>query len=76
MSTHEGRNEVDAMSGNQGPIEYPDEAGYPDGTGFLDEGTAGEDAAPSGEATDEADDLATFAEGDEADGEEDEEPDV
>jgi uncharacterized protein len=21
------------------PIEYPDEAGYPDGTGFLDEGT-------------------------------------
>ncbi|MBM7832734.1 putative GNAT family acetyltransferase [Agromyces cerinus] len=22
-----------------GPIEYPDSAGYPDGTGFLDEGT-------------------------------------
>jgi uncharacterized protein len=22
------------------PIEYPDTAGYPDGTGFLDEGTA------------------------------------
>ena len=22
------------------PIEYPDAAGYPDGTGFLDEGTA------------------------------------
>ena len=22
------------------PIEYPDSAGYPDGTGFLDEGTA------------------------------------
>lgn len=23
-----------------GPIEYPDSAGYPDGTGFLDEGTS------------------------------------
>ena len=31
-----------------GGIEYPDEAGYPDGTGFLDEGTAGRgrDGAP------------------------------
>jgi hypothetical protein len=25
-------------------VEYPDEAGYPDGEGFLDEGTAGKDA--------------------------------
>lgn len=24
-----------------GDYEYPDEAGYPDGTGTLDEGTAG-----------------------------------
>lgn len=30
------------MSSGDGfnPIEYPDAAGYPDGTGFLDEGTA------------------------------------
>ncbi|ANJ26081.1 GNAT family N-acetyltransferase [Agromyces aureus] len=30
------------MSAGDGftPVEYPDAAGYPDGTGFLDEGTA------------------------------------
>lgn len=41
-----------------GEYEYPDEAGYPDGTGTLDEGTAG---APNLE------DLEEFGAGDEED---------
>jgi len=53
------------MSGNEGSVEYPDEAGYPDGTGFLDEGTAAKGDAAA------ADEVETFAEGDE----EDDEPD-
>ncbi len=41
-----------------GEFEYPDEAGYPDGTGTLDEGTAGQpDLA----------DLEEFGAGDEED---------
>lgn len=28
------------MDKDNKPFEYPDTAGYPDGTGFLDEGTA------------------------------------
>ncbi len=43
-----------------GEYEYPDEAGYPDGTGTLDEGTAG---APS------LQDLEEFGAGDEEDDE-------
>jgi uncharacterized protein len=41
-------------------IEYPDAAGYPDGMGFLDEGTAGEGAAPAPEvpSTDLDDEIA------------------
>ncbi|NNC12539.1 hypothetical protein HII28_11700 [Planctomonas sp. JC2975] len=30
------------MTARPESFEYPDEAGYPDGSGFLDEGTAGE----------------------------------
>ncbi|HEY2557146.1 MAG TPA: hypothetical protein VGI08_08560 [Diaminobutyricibacter sp.] len=41
-----------------GEYEYPDEAGYPDGTGTLDEGTA---SAPS------LQDLEEFGAGDEED---------
>src|SRR6185437_6989758 len=37
-----GRDEGAAMGEHKpGEFEYPDEAGYPDGTGTLDEGTAG-----------------------------------
>ncbi len=32
----------DTPSREPGAFEYPDEAGYPDGTGVLDEGTASE----------------------------------
>jgi hypothetical protein len=31
----------EAAQHKPGEYEYPDEAGYPDGTGTLDEGTAG-----------------------------------
>lgn len=42
-------------------IEFPDEAGYPDGAGYLDEGTRrGEQAPP-------LDDVAEFAMTDEED---------
>jgi hypothetical protein len=37
-------------------VEYPDEAGYPDGEGFLDEGTAGKDAVNDDDDDDEDDD--------------------
>ncbi len=43
-----------------GEYEYPDEAGYPDGTGTLDEGTAG---AP------DLTDVEEFGAGDEEDDE-------
>ncbi|GAA1439707.1 hypothetical protein [Leifsonia poae] len=47
-------------------IEYPDEAGYPDGSGFLDEGSASGDAqAPA------LDDVERFAMSDEEDDEDD-----
>lgn len=42
------------MSGDGTEFEYPDEAGYPDGTGTLHEGT--EDAVD--EAADEIDEFA------------------
>ncbi|MGO4691625.1 hypothetical protein [Glaciibacter sp. 2TAF33] len=49
-----------------GSFEYPDEAGYPDGTGTLDEGTAGageeEDAGQA--RPEEADGAAGGGEGD------------
>ena len=51
------------------PIEYPDEAGYPDGSGFLDEGTAKGPTVPA------LDDLEEFADSDEEDDEE-HEPDL
>lgn len=35
-------------------VEYPDEAGYPDGEGFLDEGTAGQDAGVDAAGADAA----------------------
>jgi hypothetical protein len=37
-------------------VEYPDEAGYPDGEGFLDEGTAGTDAVNDDADADDDDD--------------------
>jgi hypothetical protein len=55
--------EGDAMSGTQGSMEYPDEAGYPDGSGFLDEGTADDSDAAV------ADEVESYAEGDEEDDE-------
>ncbi|HVX09000.1 hypothetical protein [Humibacter sp.] len=51
------------MSGTQGSMEYPDEAGYPDGSGFLDEGTADDSDAAV------ADEVESYAEGDEEDDE-------
>ena len=48
------------MSAGNGGYEYPDEAGYPDGTGTLDEGT--QDAATEAEG-----DLEEFAMSDEED---------
>lgn len=47
-------------------FEYPDESGYPDGSGTLDEGTAG--AGPDA-ADVAAADLEAFGEGDEEDDE-------
>lgn len=41
------------MSSKHASFEYPDEAGYPDGMGYLDEGTAHEQAV-SGADTNEA----------------------
>jgi hypothetical protein len=49
-----------AVSGDGTEYEYPDEAGYPDGTGTLDEGV--EDAAAAAE-----DDVEAFAMEDEED---------
>ncbi|MRG61502.1 hypothetical protein GE115_16720 [Agromyces sp. CFH 90414] len=58
------------MSGDG--YEYPDEAGYPDGTGMLDEGTGG--GAGREARDDEADAVASeldeFAMSDEEDDEE------
>ncbi|MFF1573181.1 hypothetical protein ACFVWR_10565 [Leifsonia sp. NPDC058292] len=51
------------MTTEREQIEYPDEAGYPDGTGYLDEGTAEGAQAPSLE------DVAEFAMTDEEDDE-------
>jgi hypothetical protein len=51
------------MSGDGAQFEYPDEAGYPDGTGTLHEGT--EDAAEQTEA-----ELGHFAMEDEEDDDE------
>ena len=53
--------EVMGMTTEREAIEYPDEAGYPDGTGFLDEGTAEGAQAPAVE------DVAEFAMSDEED---------
>jgi hypothetical protein len=50
------------MSGDGTEFEYPDQAGYPDGTGTLDEGTG--DAATAAEA-----ELDEFASTDEEDDE-------
>jgi len=44
-------------------VEFPDAAGYPDGTGTLDEGTASETAA----SEEIVDDVAPFDEGDDRD---------
>ncbi|MET0974372.1 MAG: hypothetical protein ABWX82_01720 [Leifsonia sp.] len=49
------------MSDSSG-YEYPDEAGYPDGTGTLDEGTADDAAAQA-----VADEVGSFAIEDEED---------
>ncbi|MGW9181915.1 hypothetical protein [Agromyces sp. NPDC055661] len=48
------------MSGDGTQYEYPDEAGYPDGTGTLHEGTdeASGEAAESDTAEDELDHFA------------------
>jgi hypothetical protein len=59
------------MSGDGTEYEYPDEAGYPDGTGTLHEGVdeGGADATANGDdaATAAGDDLGTFAMQDEED---------
>jgi len=44
-------------------LEFPDEAGYPDGTGTLDEGTASEGTA----SDDIVDAVEPFDEGDDRD---------
>jgi len=56
--------------------EYPDEAGYPDGTGTLHEGTdetsttgTDDDADENDEADAAEDELESFAMGDERDAE-------
>lgn len=41
-------------SDDHGSIEYPDEAGYPDGMGTLDEGTAGRPEDQAAEPSDGA----------------------
>ena len=56
-------------------LEYPDEAGYPDGTGTLDEGTRADSAARDGEA-DESTEHADEEVDEEADEEDDEEADA
>ncbi|WP_448809506.1 hypothetical protein [Agromyces bauzanensis] len=57
------------MSGDGTDYEYPDEAGYPDGTGTLHEGT--DDADASAESADAAEgDLDHFAMEDEEDDDE------
>ncbi|WP_395243577.1 hypothetical protein ACGGZK_15800 [Agromyces sp. MMS24-K17] len=49
-------------------FEYPDEAGYPDGTGTLDEGTASGSTAGAEDGVDRVgDQVETFAEQDEED---------
>ncbi|WP_431278015.1 hypothetical protein [Leifsonia poae] len=58
------------MTTEREQVEYPDEAGYPDGTGFLDEGSAGGGSAdPDGDGppAPPLDDLAEFAMTDEED---------
>jgi hypothetical protein len=58
------------MTTEREPLEYPDRAGYPDGKGFLDEGTAGGDAdAPQKPALDDVEEFAMTDE-------EDDEPDL
>jgi len=48
--------------------EFPDEAGYPDGTGTLHEGTAAEGAVTDGAAADDiVDAIEPFDEGDDRD---------
>ena len=49
------------MSGDGTQFEYPDEAGYPDGTGTLHEGTeeASLEAAEAETTEDELDEFAT-----------------
>ena len=63
------------MTAEREPIEYPDEAGYPDGTGFLDKGTAARDAADQDVAP-SVDGIAAFADTDEEDAEPADGPDV
>ncbi|MGX5695186.1 hypothetical protein ACWKWP_03215 [Agromyces soli] len=48
------------MSGDGAQFEYPDEAGYPDGTGTLHEGTDGDggDAGSTDAVESELDDFA------------------
>jgi hypothetical protein len=53
------------MTTEREQIEYPDEAGYPDGTGYLDEGTGQGTQPPALE------DVAEFAMTDEEDEETD-----
>ncbi|MDR6904473.1 hypothetical protein J2X63_000159 [Agromyces sp. 3263] len=57
------------MSGDGTEYEYPDEAGYPDGTGTLHEGVEDADGVegPDDAATAAGDDLETFAMEDEED---------
>ena len=58
------------MTSEREPIEYPDEAGYPDGRGFLDEGTAaGEPKAEAQPAAPSLDEVEEFAMSDEEDDE-------
>lgn len=64
------------MTAEREPIEYPDEAGYPDGEGFLDEGTAHPDAAGGTDDAPSLDGLAAFADTDEEDDEPGGGPDV
>lgn len=56
------------MSDDQGRVEFPDEAGYPDGSGFLDEGTGGGDSE-TGASDAEGDEVEDFADADEEDDE-------
>ncbi|WP_448004034.1 hypothetical protein [Agromyces bauzanensis] len=56
------------MSGDGTEYEYPDEAGYPDGTGTLHEGTEDADTGDEGTATEA--ELEHFAMEDEEDDDE------